>query len=48
MPPAFASPEAARAEAQAQTAKAAQLIADTGYHRRDTELVDLEARLAAA
>ena len=48
VPPAFASPEAARAEAQAQTAKAAQLIADTGYHRRDAELAELEARLAAA
>jgi hypothetical protein len=38
VPAAFASPEAARAEARAQTAKAAQLIADTGYHRRDAEL----------
>jgi len=33
---------AARAEAQAQTAKAAQLIAETGYHRRDPELAELE------
>jgi tetratricopeptide (TPR) repeat protein len=43
---AFASPEAARAEAKAQTAKAAGLIAETGYHRRDDELADLKAHLA--
>ena len=36
----FASPEAARAEAQAQTAKAAALIADTGYHRCDGGLAN--------
>ena len=46
VPAAFASPEAARAEAEAQTAKAAALIADTGYHRRDGELAELKARLA--
>jgi hypothetical protein len=45
---AFASPEAACAEAKTQTATAARLIADTGYHRRDGELAELEARLAAA
>ena len=32
---------------KAQTAKAAALIADTGYHRRDGELAELQARLAA-
>ena len=48
VPSAFASPEDARAEAKVQTAKAAQLIADTGYHRRDGELAELTARLAAA
>jgi hypothetical protein len=48
VPAAFASAEAARAEAEAQTAKAAQLIAETGYHRRDGELAELRARLAAA
>lgn len=48
VPSAFASTEAAHAEAKAQTAKAAQLIADTGYHRRDPELAELKARLAAA
>jgi hypothetical protein len=48
MPSAFASPKAASAEAAAQSAKAAQLIADTGYHRRDGELAELKARLAAA
>ena len=37
-----------RAEAEAQTAKAAALIADTGYHRRDGELAELQARLQAA
>ena len=47
VPAAFDSPEAARAEAEAQTAKAAALIADTGYHRRDGELAELQARLAA-
>ena len=46
VPAAFVSPEAARAEAKAQTATAAALIADTGYHRRDGELADLQARLA--
>ncbi len=35
VPAAFASAQAGRAEAEAQTAKAAALIADTGYHRRD-------------
>ena len=48
VPAAFASAQAARAEAEAQTAKAAALIADTGYHRRDGELAELKARLAAA
>ncbi len=48
VPAAFASPAAARAEAEAQTAKAAALIADTGYHRRDGELAELQARLKAA
>ncbi len=47
VPAAFASPAAARAEAEAQTAKAAALVADTGYHRRDPELAELQARLAA-
>ena len=47
VPAAFDSPEAACAEAKAQTAKAAALIADTGYHRRDDELAGLQARLAA-
>jgi hypothetical protein len=47
VPAAFDSPAAARAEAEAQTAKAAQLIAETGYHRRDGELTDLRTRLAA-
>ena len=46
VPAAFDSPAAARAEAEAQTAKAAALIADTGYHRRDGELAELQARLA--
>ncbi len=45
---AFASPADAFAEAKAQTATAAQLIAETGYHRRDGELKDLQTRLAAA
>ena len=48
VPAAFASPAAARAEAEAQTAKAAALIADTGYHRRGGELAELQARLKAA
>jgi hypothetical protein len=48
VPTAFATPEAARAEAQAQTAKADKLIDETGYHRRDAELAELKARLAAA
>lgn len=48
VPAAFASPPDALAEAKAQTAKAAQLIAETGYHRRDGELADLQTRLAAA
>lgn len=48
VPSAFVTPEAARAEAQAQTAKAAQLIVDTAYHRRDGELAELKARLAVA
>ena len=46
VPAAFDNPEAARAEAESQTAKAAALIADTGYHRRDGELAELQARLA--
>jgi hypothetical protein len=48
VPSAFASLAAARAEAVTQTAKAAKLVAETGYHRRDGELTDLKARLAAA
>ena len=47
VPAAFASPAAARAEAEAQIAKAATLVADTAYHRRDGELAELQARLAA-
>ena len=31
-----------------QTAIAEKLIAETGYHRRDGELAELRARLAAA
>ncbi len=46
VPAAFDSAQAARAEAEAQTAKAAVLIADTGYHRRDGKLAELHARLA--
>jgi len=38
----------ARAEAARQTEIAAELIATTGYHRRDGELADLCARLADA
>jgi len=48
VPAAFESPEAARAEAEAQTAEAAALIASTGYHRRDGELAELQARLVLA
>ena len=48
VPAAFESAQAARAEAEAQTAKAAALIAETGYHRRDGELAELRARLKAA
>jgi tetratricopeptide (TPR) repeat protein len=48
VPAAFANAEAARAEARAQTAKAAGLIGETGYHRRDGELAELQARLAAS
>ena len=48
VPAIFESPAAARAEAEAQTAEAAALIAETGYHRRDGELAELKARLAAA
>jgi hypothetical protein len=47
VPSAFANLEAARVEAKAQTAKAASLIAETGYHRRDGELAELKVRLAA-
>jgi len=36
----------AREEASRQTTVAAQLIAETGYHRRDGELAELKARLA--
>jgi hypothetical protein len=39
-------PSRKRAKERA-VAKAAQLIADTGYHRRDPELAELKARLAA-
>lgn len=48
IPSAFASPEAARAEAETKTAWAAELIAETDYHRRDPELAELQIRLAAA
>jgi hypothetical protein len=48
VPAAFESAQAARAEAEAQTAKAAALIAGAGYHRRDGELAELQRRLAAA
>jgi hypothetical protein len=47
VPAAFDSPAAAQAEAKEQTAKAAALIAGTGYHRRDGELTGLRTRLAA-
>lgn len=43
VPSAFDDPSA---EAAHQIATAAQLIAETGYHRRDGELADLQARLA--
>jgi hypothetical protein len=33
-------------QAKAETARAATLIAATGYHRRDGELAELHARLA--
>jgi cold shock CspA family protein len=46
VPLAFASAEAARGEAWAQTEKAADLIRETGYHRRDQELAELKAQLA--
>ncbi|HWE19137.1 MAG TPA: toll/interleukin-1 receptor domain-containing protein [Hyphomicrobiaceae bacterium] len=48
VPSAFGAMQDARVEASAQTAKAAELIAAIGYHRRDSELVDLRTRLAAA
>lgn len=48
VPSAFASPEAARADAETQTSRAAKLIAETGYHRRDPELAELHTRLGAA
>ncbi len=48
VPAAFTSAQAARAEAEAQTASAAALITDTGYHRRNGELAELQTRLAAA
>ncbi len=48
VPAAFESAAAARAEAKAQAAKAAALIAGTGYHRRDSELAGLRRRLTAA
>ena len=48
VPAAFDGPHAARAEAETQTARAAELIAAIGYHRRDGELAELQARLAAA
>jgi hypothetical protein len=48
VPAAFPSPEAACAEAQAQTGKAAELIAATGYYRRNGELTELMKALAAA
>lgn len=46
LPGAFDSPELARAEAVSRTAEAARLIEETGYHRRDGELADLQRRLA--
>jgi hypothetical protein len=48
VPTAFASPEAARAEAETQTALAATLITETGYYRRDGELAELHVRLKHA
>ena len=44
-------PSSVRNEAESaahQTAIAEKLIAGTGYHRRDGELAELKARLAAA
>ena len=46
VPAAFASPADALNQAKTEAAKAAALIAATGYHRRDGELADLQARLA--
>jgi hypothetical protein len=48
VPAAFPSPKAARAAAEAQTAVAARLIAETKYHRRDAKLAELKARIAKA
>jgi len=48
VPGAFATPAEARQEAVHQTKIAADLIAATGYHRRDGELRELQARLASA
>jgi hypothetical protein len=48
VPLAFINPDTARAEAERQTGKAADLIGETGYHRRDAELAQLKARLADA
>ncbi len=48
LPAAFDSPTTARAEAARHTEDAARLIAETGYYRRDGELAELKARLAAA
>jgi hypothetical protein len=45
VPAAFPDAEAARAEAVTQTALAADLIAETGYHLRDGELAELRTRL---
>jgi tetratricopeptide (TPR) repeat protein len=48
VPSGFDSPAAARAKAEVQAAKAADLIAETGYHCRDGELAVLRARLVDA
>ncbi len=47
LPAAFDTPATARAEAARHTADAARLITETGYHRRDGELAELKALLAA-
>jgi hypothetical protein len=47
VPAAFETPAEALAEAKTQTALAATLVTETGYHRRDSEVAALKARLAA-